>query len=410
MECKVARGVTPFLSPVDIVQLSLAQRGVLAGFHIDVSSLILDPQDIGSLAKLTQAHVTKIRMKVDHRLPDANLLRHVRRLVLEGWLENPMPLMNCEMLEELDLRHCHTDIFTVLPHLGKLKSIAMHYWWKSCDISAFQYLRRLLWIDLSSTNIKCLWPLSGIPLEYANLSDCSIESIEPLKSSPIKHLLLHECRALTFMISLPRLEILDIGNCWQLGELGEWPNLITMDMSNVPAPIEPLACCSNLRSLVLCGCSQIESIEPLRRCTKLEYLDIRGLRQVQSISALSVCTDLKVLQQNGLWQVQSIEPLRSCSNLEHLDMNGCLGVDCLRALADCSKLVQLSINDCRSVSDLSPLASCTNLKSISLNYCRNIRDLSSLDKCTQLHNICMRGCHPHCNHSAASIPINLGIY
>jgi hypothetical protein len=91
-------------------------------------------------------------------------------------------------------------------------------------------------------------------------------------------------------------------------------------MCNEATSLEPLASLSNMRQLILAGCTSLTSLEPLGSLPRLLDLNLSSCYSLPAaaLSPLARCTALKVLDLQGCLASTDLSPLASCHDLRRL--------------------------------------------------------------------------------------------
>ena len=240
---------------------------------------------------------------------------------------------------------------------------------------------------------------------------------------------------LSFLRSLPQLEVLELSNCsiTDLSEIGRLSHLRVLELSynqisdltplsqlpklevlllyrNLVEDLTPLAGLTQLRHLDLSDC-QVADISPLAGMTELVALSLYKndrIRDFSPIARLPQLTDLNLsfchgpslstellaglpqllnlrLQGNMLSSPAQLAAIGRMSRLEQLTLGMNPVIADLTPLSGLAKLLYLDVHSC-SITDLTPVSKLTNLRKLVVNVNR-IRDLSPLAACTRLHSL-----------------------
>lgn len=149
---------------------------------------------------------------------------------------------------------------------------------------------------------------------------------------------------------------------------------------------------SNLKSLSLSGCWQVEDIMPLANLTQLTHLDLTDCGQIKDLAPLMKLPQLTHLSLANCPQIKDITPLLSLTQLTYLDLTECSNITDLIPLTHLHQLTYLDLTRCEQVEDLKPLANLTQLSQLSLAGCWRIKDLTPLARLAQLTSLDLAHC------------------
>eukprot|EP00316_Scyphosphaera_apsteinii_P008641 CAMPEP_0119319074 /NCGR_PEP_ID=MMETSP1333-20130426/48405_1 /TAXON_ID=418940 /ORGANISM="Scyphosphaera apsteinii, Strain RCC1455" /LENGTH=441 /DNA_ID=CAMNT_0007325407 /DNA_START=31 /DNA_END=1356 /DNA_ORIENTATION=+ len=126
------------------------------------------------------------------------------------------------------------------------------------------------------------------------------------------------------------------------------PKLVALDLEDVPsldaADLSFVAASPHLSQLRLAWLPNLESVTPLAACTSLQVLSICGCKSLNNIDALQSCTLLHEIQIDGSdGLIRNLTPLTKCTGLKTLRIAHCLRLQGLSSLATSPTLQTLHI-------------------------------------------------------------------
>ncbi len=233
-------------------------------------------------------------------------------------------LSNLPNLTSLDLGWCYslTDI-SGLSNLVNLTSLDLESCRKLSDTSALSNLVNLTSLNLS--NCRSLTDLSGlgnlVNLTSLNLSVChSLTDISALSNLVnLTSLNLGWCYSLIelSLSNLPNLTSLDLRSCDELTDvsLSNLPNLTRLDLENC----ETLTLTGTFYTLKkIRGTSTISSISLHGIFSNLQTLDVSDCKQLQTLTLLGDFGKLKSLDLSSCERLTDISTLSNLANLKEL--------------------------------------------------------------------------------------------
>jgi Leucine-rich repeat (LRR) protein len=204
------------------------------------------------------------------------------------------PLARQRAITRLGLRAQGFTETAALAPLKGLEALSLGGSMRLVSVDGLKGLPKLMALDLTSTAVREIGALAGLPLESLSLADTEVTNIAPLaKLTRLRALNLSglAIRDVSALSSLTALEELDLGHT---------------DVRD----LRPLAKLGKLRRLVLWH-TPVSEIGPLATLTQLEALYLDGTR----VRDVGVLAKLPALEQLGLAGVaiseRELEPLRT---------------------------------------------------------------------------------------------------
>ncbi|XVE65366.1 hypothetical protein DITRI_Ditri07aG0175000 [Diplodiscus trichospermus] len=281
----------------------------------------LDLSDATSLQKFPDGffeHLTSLQSlnlsntKVQNP-PSLSNLHNLRHLLLKGcWFENLTELKGLIHLVELDLSDCKSPA-KQLPSLVDLKYLEIinlsNYKALSEIDASFEHMSWLQVLDLSETQISSLPSLCNpSKLRSLFLRNCTklrtspdfkilpqLEELDLRGTSSLKDIKAESLNHLTDQLRILRLSKVAFGGI-QSSLLEKLKKLEVLDLSGEAVESLPsLDGLSNLRQLLLRGCSSLKALPSLKSLSHLEVLDLSGTKVSDLGENLSTLTHLKHL-------------------------------------------------------------------------------------------------------------------
>ncbi|XWS49315.1 hypothetical protein CRYUN_Cryun13aG0153200 [Craigia yunnanensis] len=243
-------------------------------------------------------------------LPSPFNLPNLRHLLLKGCSFESLPeLKECTGLVELDLSNCKSSAgqFPSLANLKYLEIINLSSYKPLSEIdTSFAHMSWLQVLNLSETKISSLPSLCN----PSKLRSLILRNCKELKSSPdfkiLSQLEQLDLRGTTFDVMADSLNPLTQIQTLQLSKIAvegiksslleNLKKLEVLDLSGEDVESLPsLDGLSNLRKLLLRGCSSLEKLPSLNSLSHLEVLDLSGTKVNNLGEKISELTHLKCL-------------------------------------------------------------------------------------------------------------------
>lgn len=357
--------------------------------------------ELNNFPLLTTVNITNAE------LTDVNALKNFKQLksldLSNNQITDVTTLTSLIKLESLNLannRISLESLVTLLPQLSALKSLNLesyHLFNNNYSYLDIEHLTRL------------------VQLEQLNLNNVRLNNTSKLKTfEKLTHLELEDIgyrfNSLSFLASLPKLTVLNIGKNIEIKDLSaltQLPQLVELNLSDIKNDdYSPLSSLVNLKKIDLSKTyyrdrdelnlnnlsqliqltelnisnNSITNISTIENFTQLETLTASRI-DIGSIAAIENLTKIKTLDLSQNSRLADISPLKSLINLVDLNLSGNQNLDDLFPLSSLVNLKQLNISDVRNIDiNLSPLAKLTNLTNLdaSKNNVINIDSLAEL--------------------------------
>ncbi|KAG0627724.1 hypothetical protein M758_2G223400 [Ceratodon purpureus] len=274
-------------------------------------------------------------------------------------------------------------------------------------------LPNLVVLDLSSSNLSCLWQES-IHLEFPALQRLILTNCRELQELPqnIGH-------------SLPRLRTIEMENCslivalpGSIGQLKDLEQLILSGCESLESLPDAVVNLAQLKRLMLRDCRKLKQLPmDLGRLINLEVLglsncsgliqlppSIKGLRMLKELHMVSACNpDGQLLTYVGA--LSALTALHLCQNhaitvlpqtfgdmkfLLHLQISFCPALQIVEALP--RSLHCLDMANCPQLSGFPSIAEVSSLMSLNLCNCKSLTQIGGLECLTALEEINIAGC------------------
>ena len=299
----------------------------------------------------------------------------------------PGTFSQLQHLQQLDLRSTKVSDLGPLSGLTSLQQLDLSHT-KVSDLGPLSGLTSLQQLDLSHTKVSDLGPLSGLTsLQQLYLSHTRVSDLGPLSGlTSLQQLYLLDTQVsdLGSLSGLTSLQQLNLSNTQvsDLGPLSGLTSLQQLDLSgNLVSDVGPLSGLTSLQQLDLRS-TEVSDVGPLSGLTSLQQLEL-AFTQVSSLGPLSGLTSLQNLNL-GSTRVSDLGPLSGLTSLQQLYLSGNLVSD-VGPLSGLTSLQQLDLRS-TEVSDVGPLSGLTSLKQLNLG-CNEVSDLGPLSGLTSLQQL-----------------------
>lgn len=285
----------------------------------------------------------------------------------------------CEGLERVDVTHSPSLQQLSLARVSKLKEIdglVENHSLQHLQISEAPTLSHL---DGLETNFD---------LRTVTLVNCPELTHLPNWRRLIQatELTIYGCRKLTALPkwSLPSLEILKIGGCDSITDIGtfsQFPNLRTLKWTSLNGieqsiDIAPLI---HLRHLSIKGHPSLVEIEGFETLHKLETVDLSRCTKIERLNGLGTSIALRQIELQGCRALNTLPPLFQLEQLEELGLSHCKNLRRLDCLYHHPHLKLFNISHCPSLERL-PLLHPKTRASIQRLYCTHLPQAIDISK------------------------------
>ncbi|MED6170773.1 hypothetical protein PIB30_034350 [Stylosanthes scabra] len=342
-----------------------------------------------------------------------------------------LSLQDCTNLALLDFG---TDF-----QLSSLRTLIISGCTSLISTPSFECCQELVKLDLTGctklTNVdKSIGLLAK--LHHLSLQDCTnlalLDFGTNCQLSSLRTLLLSGCTSLSSTPSFEscrELVRLDLTGCTKLTEIDKSIGLLTkldhlslQDCTSITLlDFETNCQLSSLRTLLLSGCTSLNSTPSFASCRELVRLDLTGctkLTQVhKSIGLLAKldhlsfqnCTNLALLDFGNDCRLSSLRNLllsgctsliktpcfEYCRELVRLDLTGCTKLTMVhKSIGLLAKLDHLSFQNCSNLAvlDFGPVCQLSSLRTLLLSGCSSLSKTPRFGYCRELERLDLTGC------------------
>jgi|GEM_PF-7055518 len=242
----------------------------------------------------------------------------------------------------------HVDFLGELENLRSLKITgpSSSYNEDPVEFSIVQLkgLRKLGSLILN-TSVKTLDALSEMhELKFLSIKSELLDTLSGLQQlNQIKGLNLRDCQKLqdiSQISNLNALEYVDFNCCSVLSNLKPLENIPELQYINIQRTsvksLEGLNQAEKLRAIEMQQ-TQVENLDSLSNSISLEFVNAEDCKQLNSIKALKIATNLKELILKGCSSLLSLEGLENVKNLKAITLNRS-GIKNVDALSNCTQV------------------------------------------------------------------------
>ena len=332
--------------------------------RLDVSSTPIE--QIGGLPKNLRVFDIRNCTQVKE-LPNLSQLSCLEYLFIFG-CKQLKEIHGVDQLQNLKDLNCSGTSIKYLPDLSKL--------------------RRLIWVDVSSTPIE---HIGGLPknLQVFDIDNCAqVKELPNLSQlSRLEQLRLFGCKQVEEIHGVDQLQNLEDLYCSgtsikYLPDLSMLTTLTWVDVSSTP--IEQIGGLpKNLRVFGIHNCAQVKELPNLSQLGRLQYLHIFGSKQLGEIHGVDQLQNLNTFKCSGT-SIKYLLDLSMLTRLNRLDVSS-TPIEQIGGLP--KNLTVFDIHNCTQVKEVPNLSQLSCLQYLDVYGCKQVEEIYGVDQLQNLKDL-----------------------